>query len=153
MPPSGLLQNKLNHMKLFVRLNGLDRSVTKEDRISLLQSIFAQYAEITEDSIVIISDKDYGGYRNFMFVTIADDTQANQAITDLDNTVTEEGYGINVNEAKPLEDRPAGGRTSGGYNSRPKTGGYSSDRGNSRGGYSNDRGDRGYSNNDRGSRY
>ena len=140
-------------MKLFVRLNGLDRSVTKEDRISLLQSIFAQYSEITEDNIVIISDKDYGGYRNFMFVTISDDAQANQAITDLDNTVTEEGYGINVNEAKPLEDRPAGGRTSGGYNSRPKTGGYSSDRGNSRGGYSNDRGDRGYSNNDRGSRY
>jgi hypothetical protein len=136
-------------MKLFVRLDGLDRSVTKEDRISLLQSIFAEYVELTEDNIVIISDKEYGGYRNFMFVTISDDAQAQQAITDLDNTTTDEGYGMNLNEAKPLEDRPrtGGGARTGGYsnNRAPRTGGYSNNAGgSSRGGYSSNRGnDRG----------
>ena len=129
--------------KLFVRIGGLDRSVSKEDRIALIQSIFAGIADVDAANVVVITDKDYGGFRNFMFVSITDDAQAQAVISQLDNVTTEEGYQLNVNEAKPLEDKPRGGG-SGGYNGGGgrSNGGYSGGgRSNSNGGgYNNDRG-------------
>ena len=132
--------------KLFVRIGGLDRSVSKEDRIALIQSIFAGIAEVDPANVVVITDKDYGGFRNFMFVSITDDAQAQAVISQLDNVTTEEGYQLNVNEAKPLEDKPrgdrggysGGGRSSGGYSGGGRSnGGYNNDRGGDRGGNSN----------------
>ena len=132
--------------KLFVRIGGLDRSVSKEDRIALIQSIFAGIADVDAANVVVITDKDYGGFRNFMFVSITDDAQAQAVISQLDNVTTEEGYQLNVNEAKPLEDKPrggggfgggnGGGRSSGGYSGggRSNGGGYNNDRGGDRGG-------------------
>jgi hypothetical protein len=130
--------------KLFVRIGGLDRSVSKEDRIALIQSIFAGIAEVEAGNVVVITDKDYGGFRNFMFVSIVDDSQAQAVISQLDNVTTEEGYQLNVNEAKPLEDKPrngGGGYSNGGGRS---SGGYSGG-GRSNGGY-NKGGDRGGNN-------
>ena len=134
--------------KLFVRIGGLDRSVSKEDRIALIQSIFAGIADVDAANVVVITDKDYGGFRNFMFVSITDDAQAQAVISQLDNVTTEEGYQLNVNEAKPLEDKPRGGGGFGGGNGGGgrSSGGYSGG-GRSNGGYNNDRGgDRGGNN-------
>jgi RNA recognition motif-containing protein len=116
--------------RLFVRVHGLDRNVSREDRIAFLQDMFSTFIQLDPSDITIISDRDYGGFRNFMFVAINDDTIAQNAISALDNTTTNDGYSLNVNEAKPQEqsDRP---RNSGGYkarntqNSYEKTGGYS----------------------------
>lgn len=129
--------------KLFVRIGGLDRSVSKEDRIALIQSIFAGIAEVEAGNVVVITDKDYGGFRNFMFVSVVDDSQAQAVISQLDNVTTEEGYQLNINEAKPLEDKP---RTGGGYSNGGgrSSGGYSGG-GRSNGGY-NKGGDRGGNN-------
>lgn len=132
--------------KLFVRIGGLDRSVSKEDRITLIQSIFAGIAEVDPTNVVVITDKDYGGFRNFMFVSITDDAQAQAVISQLDNVTTEEGYQLNVNEAKPLEDKPRGGGGFGGGNGGGRSSGsYSNGGGRSNGGY-NKGGDRGGNN-------
>jgi RNA recognition motif-containing protein len=117
--------------KLFVRLNGLDRNVSKEDRIILLQEIFADLLPVDESNVTVIVDKEYGGYRNFMFVASDDDDAAKAAVNALNDTVSQDGFNINVSEAKPQEqrERRPGGFSAGG------------DRGNggSRGGYGADK--------------
>jgi cold-inducible RNA-binding protein len=122
--------------KLFVRLGGLDRSVSREDRITLLSRIFSPYTEVDPANILIITDKDYGGFRNFCFVSIEDADQAQAAIQGLDGQVDEEtGYQINVNEAQPEGERP---KNAGGFN-RNKSAGSSYGGGSNRsgGGYGN----------------
>lgn len=117
--------------KLFVRVHGLDRNVSKEDRIAFLQDMFSTFLTLTPEDITVISDRDYGGFRNFMFVAISDDDVAQKAIQALDGTSTNDGYNLNVNEAKPQEqsDRPRGGN-GGGY--KPRNNDYNSnDRGGS----------------------
>lgn len=101
--------------KLFVRVAGLDRDITKEDRIAFIQDIFSPFVELSEDSIAIIPDKEFGGYRNFLFVEIEDEEVANKAIEALDNSTTEEGFGLIVNVAKPKEE---GDRKPGGFKPR-----------------------------------
>ena len=128
--------------KLFVRIGGLDRSVSKEDRIILIRDIFTKVvSDVTVDdsNVVIISDKDYGGFRNFCFVTIEDEAVANEIINALDGKTSEEGYQLNINEAKPQEDRPRTGGSSFGGGNRSSNGGgsYNKDRGGDRGGYNN----------------
>jgi RNA recognition motif-containing protein len=126
-------------IKLFVRVEGLNRNISREDRVAMMQHIFSPFFQVEEENVTIITDKEYGGYRNFMFVSTDDDDAANQAITALNDTSTDDGYNINVNEAKPMEDRP---RTGGGMDRKPRSGGYSAG-GSSRGGSS-------YGNNDYG---
>lgn len=124
--------------KLFVRLGGLDRSVSREDRITLISRIFSPYTVVDPANVVIITDKDYGGFRNFCFVSIENDEEAQAAIQGLDGQVDEEtGYQLNVNEAQPEGERPK--TSGGGFNRNRPAGGSSSYGGgsNSRGGYSN----------------
>jgi hypothetical protein len=120
--------------KLFVRIGGLDRSVSKEDRIALIQSIFEGIAEVDPSNVIAITDKEYGGFRNFMFVSIVDDTQAQAVISQLDNVTTEEGYQLNINEAKPMDDKPRGGGGFGGGNRGGYQGGGRSNGGYNKGG-------------------
>jgi nucleolin len=150
--------------KLFVRIHGLDRNIPETDYKALVSQIFASHSdvsvEVSEDNITLIHDKQFGGLRNFCFVMVEDDMVESLTNT-LNETTTEDGYNLTVNEAQPeapREDRPRrdggfGGGRSGGYNnngggygSRPQGGGFGGGRS---GGYNNNGGGRsagGYNN-------
>jgi RNA recognition motif-containing protein len=99
---------------LFVRIGGIDRNTPLETRIELIQDLFAPYVEIAESSIKIIKDREFGGFRNFLFVEIDDDEVANSIIDALDKTTTDEGYDLSINVAEDRE-KPSSNNNSGGY--------------------------------------
>jgi RNA recognition motif-containing protein len=97
-------------MNIFV--SNLSFNVTDED----LNDFFAEYGEVT--SAKVIKDKFTQQSRGFGFVEMSDDDQARKAIQELDGGMVE-GRAIRVSEARPREDRPAGGgggRSNGGFN-------------------------------------
>jgi len=75
-----------------------------------LQDLFAQAGTVSE--VVLMMDKMTGRSRGFAFVTMATDAEAQSAATKF-NGHNLDGRPLTVNEAKPREDRPAGG--GGGY--------------------------------------
>ncbi|MGL4758418.1 MAG: hypothetical protein ACRCXZ_03730 [Patescibacteria group bacterium] len=101
--------------KLFFRIGGLDRDVTVEDRIAFIKEVFAPFAELDDDNIRLIKDRDNGGFKNFCFVTIEDDALATKAIEGIDGTEDgESGYVFNLNVAQELDPnkpRDRGGRS------------------------------------------
>jgi len=68
----------------------------------------------TVESVAIITDKMTGRPRGFVFVEMATDEEAKKAIEIMDGKEVG-GRAINVNEAKPREDRPRNGGFGGGY--------------------------------------
>ena len=82
-------------------------STTSQD----LQSLFAQQG--TVESVELISDKFTGRSRGFAFVSMATPEEGQKAIQAL-NGFSIEGRALTVNEARPKEDRPAGGGFGGG---------------------------------------
>jgi RNA recognition motif-containing protein len=90
-----------------------------------LRDFFAAIGEVT--SANVITDRDSGQSKGFGFVEMSSDTDAQEAIKQL-NGKDLDGRSIIVNVAKPREERPQGqGSYRGGSNN------------NSRGGYSNNR--------------
>ncbi|WP_431210177.1 RNA recognition motif domain-containing protein [Puia sp. P3] len=85
-----------------IYVSNLSFNVADED----LREFFAPYGEIS--SAKVIMDKMTSRSRGFGFVEMSDDEAAKKAIAELDGA-TVEGRTIRVNEAKPREDRPAGG--------------------------------------------
>ena len=82
-----------------------------------LAAAFAQYGTVT--SAQVIMDRDSGRSKGFAFVEMEDDAAAQEAIKGLDGKELD-GRSINVNVAKPREDRPqrsggAGGGNGGGF--------------------------------------
>lgn len=75
-----------------------------------LQELFAEYGEIS--SANIIKDRDSGRSRGFGFVEMPNDTNAQKAIDELNNSDFE-GKTITVNMARPKTER-----NDGGYNRR-----------------------------------
>jgi hypothetical protein len=112
--------------KLFVRLSNLDQNDTEQDRIALITSVFAPAIALAETDVLIIPNREYGGLKNFCFVTVPDDKK-DEVISALDGTTSADGYDIVVNEA---QDQPP-------RNNNNRGGGYN--RGGDRGGYSNNR--------------
>lgn len=108
--------------KLYV--GNLPYSVSNSD----LEQMFTQFGSVT--SAQVITDRDTGRSKGFGFVEMNNDDEAQAAITAMNGT-QQDGRALTVNEARPREDRPSGGR-----------GGYG---GGGRGGYGGpgDRGDRG----------
>lgn len=75
-----------------------------------VRSIFEGYG--TVDRVSIITDRETGKSRGFAFVEMPNDDEANRAIGAL-NGADFGGRKLNVNEARPREERGGGG---GGFN-------------------------------------
>lgn len=75
-----------------------------------VRSIFEGYG--TVDRVSIITDRETGKSRGFAFVEMPNDDEANKAIGAL-NGADFGGRKLNVNEARPREERGGGG---GGFN-------------------------------------
>ncbi|MCA9821947.1 MAG: RNA-binding protein [Dehalococcoidia bacterium] len=97
-------------MRIFV--GQLSYSTTEQS----LGTIFAPY---NPESVRIITDRDTGQSRGFGFVEIADTETANKAIRELNGQMLD-GRGLQINEARAREDRPAprGGGGGGGGGGR-----------------------------------
>lgn len=83
-------------MKLYV--GGLAYAVTDKD----LESVFAEQGHVV--SAVVIKDRDSGQSKGFGFVEMKDIKEGQKAIKELDGKEIS-GRAINVNEARPQEDR------------------------------------------------
>jgi len=68
-----------------------------------LGDLFAQFGEV--DSVKIITDRETGRAKGFGFVTMNTDSEAQNAIEELNGTDFD-GRALRVNEAKPREERP-----------------------------------------------
>jgi cold-inducible RNA-binding protein len=77
---------------------------------SAVRSMFEQYG--TVDRVNIVTDRDTGRARGFGFVEMANDSEGDKAIAAL-NGRDLDGRQLNVNEARPKENRGGGG--GGGY--------------------------------------
>ena len=112
--------------KLYV--GNLSFNTTEND----LRDLFAQAGSVSE--VALMQDKFTGKSRGFGFVTMATDADAENAANQF-NGKTLDGRPLTVNEAKPREDRPAGGGYrggGGGGGGRPGGGGGRGDRGDRR---------------------
>jgi RNA recognition motif-containing protein len=83
-----------------------------------LESAFAAFGAV--ERVSIVRDRDTGQPRGFAFVEMTNADQAASAIQGLNGTELS-GRAINVNEARPREERGGGNRFGGG--GRPKGGG------------------------------
>ena len=112
-----------------IYVSNLNYKVENDD----LMQLFESYGEIT--SARVITDRFTGRSRGFGFVEMPDDEAAKKAIEEL-NQAEHEGNVINVNEARPREERPrsnfGGGNRGGGYGGGNRGGGYGGDRGQNR---------------------
>lgn len=104
-----------------------------------LRAHFEQFGTVSD--IYVAMDKFTGRPRGFAFVTMGTPEEAKLAI-EKTNGVQLGGRALQVNEARPKEDRPAGGGFGGGER-RGFGGGGRGGFGGGRGGRGGDRGDRG----------
>ncbi len=100
-------------MKLYV--GNLAFQTSSDD----LQQLFAQAG--TVESAAVVEDRETGRSRGFGFVEMSSKEEGNAAIAKF-NGQDVGGRALNVNEAKPREDRGGGGGNRGGGGGR---GGYS----------------------------
>jgi len=89
-------------MSKTVYVGNLPWTVTNDD----LQQAVSRHAEVI--SARVATDRETGRSRGFGFVEVQDD-QAEAVIGNM-NGIEWEGRALTVNEAKPREERPAGGR-------------------------------------------
>ena len=71
-----------------------------------VRSLFGQYGVV--ERVSIITDRGTGQSRGFGFVEMSNNDEANQAVAALDGKELN-GRALNVNEARPREDRSFGG--------------------------------------------
>jgi RNA recognition motif-containing protein len=83
-----------------IYIGNLDYNVTEAD----LSSAFGEFGTVSKSNVII--DKFTGRSKGFGFVEMPDDAEANEAISQL-NESSLNGRKIRVNEAKPREERPA----------------------------------------------
>ena len=76
-----------------------------------LEAAFAAYGQV--DRVSIVRDRDSGQPRGFAFVEMANSADAEKAISALNGSEMN-GRALNVNEARPREQRSGGGRGFGG---------------------------------------
>src|SRR5271169_2732942 len=83
-----------------------------------VRSAFQAYG--TVDRVNLVTDRDTGQARGFGFVEMANNVEGDRAISEL-NGRDLGGRAINVNEARPKEDRDGGG---GGYGGQRRNNRY-----------------------------
>jgi cold-inducible RNA-binding protein len=105
-------------MKLYV--GNLAFTTSSQD----LQELFAQAG--TVESASVVEDRDTGRSRGFGFVEMSSKEEGEAAISQF-NGKEVNGRALNVNEAKPRENRGGGGR--GGFGGNRGGGGYGGNRG------------------------
>ncbi len=71
-----------------------------------IRSLFEQFGQV--DRVSVVTDRDTGQSRGFGFVEMPNNAEGDEAINQL-NGQELEGRAINVNEARPKEDRGGGG--------------------------------------------
>jgi cold-inducible RNA-binding protein len=103
-----LINGACNMMKLFV--GNLSFQTTQED----LMNTFARYGAV--ESVNLLTDRMTGQSRGFGFVEMTDRSEAQNAINAL-NGAELNGRAMNVNEARPKEDR-------GGFGGNKPKGGF-----------------------------
>ena len=92
-----------------------------------LQELFSQAGTVTSASV--IEDRDTGRSRGFGFVEMSSKEEGEAAIAQL-NGKEMNGRALNVNEAKPRENRGGGGGGGrGGFGGNRNGGGYNGNRG------------------------
>ncbi len=91
--------------KLFV--GGLSWNTTDDG----LLNAFTQFGEVVEATV--ITDRDSGRSRGFGFVTFANNSDADQAIEQMNGAMLD-GRSLNVNEARERAPRGGGGGGGGG---------------------------------------
>lgn len=96
-----------------IYVGNLDYNVTEQD----LRAAFEAYGQV--DNVTIMRDRDTGQPRGFAFVEMANDEEAQKAITGTNGTQLG-NRNINVNEARPKTERSGGFNRGGG---RPGGGG------------------------------
>src|SRR5829696_9018533 len=101
-------------MKLYV--GNLSFQTSSDD----LQQLFSQAG--TVESVNLIEDRETGRSRGFAFVEMASTEEGNAAIQQF-NGHDVGGRTLNVNEAKPREDRGGGGGGRGGFGGGRNNGG------------------------------
>lgn len=77
-----------------------------------LEELFGEFGEVL--SARVVTDRETGRARGFGFVEMGSDADAQKAIDNLNNQEYM-GRNLNINEARPREERP---RRGGGYNNR-----------------------------------
>lgn len=82
---------------------------TEEDAV---KSLFEQYGEVS--SVKLITDRETGRKKGFGFVEMANDSDGQRAIEELDSKEID-GRNLRVNEAKERESRGGGGGGRGGF--------------------------------------
>jgi cold-inducible RNA-binding protein len=104
-----------------IYVGNLDYNITEQE----LRAAFEAYGQV--DNVTIMRDRDTGQPRGFAFVEMANDEEAQKAITGTNGTQLG-ARNINVNEARPKTERAgAGGFNRGG--GRPGGGGGGGRRG------------------------
>jgi RNA recognition motif-containing protein len=93
---------------------------------SALEQLFSAHG--TVQSAQVISDRETGRSKGFGFVEMANDAEADAAIAALNGT-EQDGRTIDVNVAKPREERSGGGGGRGGFGGGRGGGGRGGDRG------------------------
>jgi cold-inducible RNA-binding protein len=83
-----------------------------------VRSLFQPYGNI--ERVSLVTDRNTGQARGFGFVEMTNDAEAERAIAELNGTQLD-GRALNINEARPKEDRGGGG--GGGYRGRSSGGG------------------------------
>ena len=96
-------------------VGNLSFGATEED----VRAMFEAYG--TVDRVSIVTDRDTGRARGFGFVEMGNGAEADAAISALNGRELD-GRALNINEARPKEDRGGGGG-GGGYRGRSGGGG------------------------------
>ena len=101
-PSFRLTELKKIDMNTKMYVGNLPFTATEDD----VRALFTDYGTVTD--IHLPMDRDSGRPRGFAFVTMDSQTAMNEAIRGL-NEKDYGGRNLTINEARPKEDRPAGG--------------------------------------------